>query len=459
MTRKQRVAGRASLHRFIAARSGNVAMMFALLTFPMVGFVGFAVDYSRATAAKSSLAATADAAVLAALAPRSQISGASASAQDAASKAAAEKFFATASLPAGTTLNSAVATITHTGGQAQASITDSVNIETTLARVFGISTIAMGGTAAAASGGTVSPQYIDIYVLADASASMGIGATANDQQIMFNTPGMDGGSNGCTVACHATGSDGLARSKGAVLRFDVIQTAIASMVAQARTANASGGKIRIGLYTFADAMRTEIDITSNLSSVATATANMQLAGSDAGTITNYALTSLQPKIQKTYVDGGATVTPSVYVMLMTDAVVNAVDNQAGGGWPRSPNFVAFSPHAVPDPWTPTHTGNDTMDLESVNPAWCQPLKDAGATILTLETPYVIPSSNLFNSWEDHTRFDYIKNTLKPIITGNMRSCASSAAMAFSADQPADIKNAVQTMFASVTGSVRPRLTQ
>ena len=438
--------------RFAAAQSGNVALLFALLAFPLIGFIGFAVDYSRALSVKSTLQATADAAVLAALAPRSQILGAGASAQDAASKAAAERYFASSALPAGTVLNSAVATVTRVNGQVQASIAYSVTIDTTLARVLGAATINMSGVSAAATG-AASPRYIDIYVLADASASMGIGATPADQTIMFNTAGMDGGSNGCTVACHAIGTDALARGHGAVLRFDVVRNAIASMVSQAQTANAGGGNIRVGLYTFGNALKTEIDITTSLNLVATATTNMQLAGFEAGTNTAYALTSLKAKIATPYGDGTTAANPLVFVMFMTDATGNSADNHSATNWTVSPNFVSYSPHSIPDP-----VGNGVMDLEGLNPAWCQPLKTAGANVMTLETQYVIPPNNLFNSWEEHSRYDYIKNTLKPNLTQNMKDCATAPTYAFSADQPADIQAAVQKMFAAAINT-NPRLTQ
>jgi Flp pilus assembly protein TadG len=52
------------LRRFAADRCGNVVMTFALSTIPIIGFVGAAVDYSRANSAKAAMQAAVDSAAL-----------------------------------------------------------------------------------------------------------------------------------------------------------------------------------------------------------------------------------------------------------------------------------------------------------------------------------------------------------------------------------------------------------
>jgi Flp pilus assembly protein TadG len=53
-----------TLARFRRSEGGNVVFMFALATIPMIGFVGAAVDYSRANSAKSAMQAAADSTAL-----------------------------------------------------------------------------------------------------------------------------------------------------------------------------------------------------------------------------------------------------------------------------------------------------------------------------------------------------------------------------------------------------------
>ena len=47
-------------HRFAAAREGNVALTFAIAVLPLLGFVGAAIDYSRAANARSAMQAALD---------------------------------------------------------------------------------------------------------------------------------------------------------------------------------------------------------------------------------------------------------------------------------------------------------------------------------------------------------------------------------------------------------------
>jgi len=54
----------ARLRTFGAARSGNVTVTFALATIPIIGFIGAAVDYSRASSAKTSMQAALDSTAL-----------------------------------------------------------------------------------------------------------------------------------------------------------------------------------------------------------------------------------------------------------------------------------------------------------------------------------------------------------------------------------------------------------
>ena len=53
-----------ALGAFRIARAGNVAITFALATLPIVGTVGFAVDYSHANSVKAAMQAALDSTAL-----------------------------------------------------------------------------------------------------------------------------------------------------------------------------------------------------------------------------------------------------------------------------------------------------------------------------------------------------------------------------------------------------------
>jgi Flp pilus assembly protein TadG len=55
---------RATVGRFIGAREGNIAVIFALSAIPIISFVGAAIDYTRANAARSSMQAALDSTAL-----------------------------------------------------------------------------------------------------------------------------------------------------------------------------------------------------------------------------------------------------------------------------------------------------------------------------------------------------------------------------------------------------------
>ena len=424
------------IRRLLADHGGNTGMIFAFALFPLMGMTGMAIDYSRALGAKASLDAIADSAVLAALAPRNVNVFSTADQQDNASKAAAIAMFSNGTKPAGVTVQSATASVSRANNAVTVSLTYSAGMDTTLAKIFGMTTIPLTGTAASSAAGL---RYVDIYVLADKSASMGIGASPADQSIMQSAIG-------CTLACHANNTDAGAHAAGATLRFDVVRSALSTIVSQAQSAG-SGNVVRFGIYSFADAMSTDIDITSNLSAVATAVSKMQLAGYDAGTNAAFALASLKSKITTAYGDGTSPGKPLVYVLFLTDAIGDSVDNTAAGPWNISSDFVPFTPHSIADP-----ANNGQMDLTGLNPAWCQPLKTAGATMLTLELQYTLPAAQVAYD----LRSQYINNTLKPLVAGNMQACASNTSLALSANLPADIQTAVQKLFAT-TLIASPRL--
>jgi Flp pilus assembly protein TadG len=55
---------RSAATRFVRADEGNIAVTFAIALVPILGFVGAAVDYTRANAARSSMQAALDSTAL-----------------------------------------------------------------------------------------------------------------------------------------------------------------------------------------------------------------------------------------------------------------------------------------------------------------------------------------------------------------------------------------------------------
>ena len=444
---------------FLRQEGGNFAILFAIFGTAAAIMFGVAISFAGLISVRDQLDSNADSAVLAAVSRSAIKAGTSSTAQIAASTAIAQHLFAGGTTPANTVVTTTSVNVTETSGVYVVTLSYTAQYTLPFGAILGISTLPVSATVSATSSaaGSSAPRYVDIYVLVDASASMGIGATMNDITLMDSTAGMDGASGGCSVACHAVGTDTIAHNAGATLRFDVVRNAVEQIAQSAEGLNASGPVvIRMGLYSFATGFSTLQDITSDIPQVYSAAQAMTLQGYDAGTNTTTALQALQNKINANdpvIGNGSSSGSPQVFVILATDAISNSTDNQSASTWVSSPTFVPFSPNAVPDP-----VNNGVMDLEGLDPSQCAPLKSAGINMMTLETTYLINPSDMVSGTSGALRYNYINSTLAGSTTSNMQACASSPAFALSASAPQDILNDMQQLFNTATQTT-PRLTQ
>ncbi|MBV1702124.1 MAG: VWA domain-containing protein [Hyphomicrobiales bacterium] len=436
---------------FARAEDGNFAMLFAFCSIALMGFVGAAIDYSSMTAAKSSLQSAADSAALAAVSHGAIIPNATAADQITNSTLVANRVFNSGRITNGAVVSTLNVNVTGSPGSYTATVAYKANYNLVFGAFVGLSSIAITGSATASSGQTSTsvPKYVDIYILADASGSMGIGATQGDIDAM--NAGI-----GCSLGCHATGTDATARTltnaisgKPVQLRFDVLKNSIVNIVNQAAAINATTPYIRIGIYSFATNFSTVIDLTADMNAVIAAANAMTLQGYDAGTNAATALSALQGKVA-TIGDGSSASQPLPFAILATDAVSNTTDNQSSSTWVMSPTLPNFLPSAVPDP-----VNNGVMELEGVDPNWCASLKSAGVRMMTLETQYLIAPVDLASN---NLRYNYINQNLLSQTSTNMQACASDPSMAMSAMAPNAIQNAMSMLFAKAT-AMSPHLTQ
>lgn len=436
---------------FARAEEGNFAILFAFSSIALLGFVGAAIDYSSMTAAKTSLQSSADSAALAAVSHGAILANATATDQIANSTSVATRVFNSGRVTNGAVVSSLDVNVTGSPGSYSATVAYNATYHLVFGAFVGLPSVAITGSATASSGqtATTTPKYVDIYILADASGSMGIGATQGDIDAM--NAGIS-----CSLGCHATGTDvtahtltNLVNGKPVQLRFDVLKNAIIQIANQAATINAGTPYIRIGIYTFATGFSTVIDLTSDMNAVIAAANAMTLQGNDAGTNAAVALSALQGKVV-TIGDGSSASQPLPFAILATDAVSNTTDNQSSSAWVMSSTLPYFAPSAVPDP-----VNNGVMELEGIDPNWCTSLKTAGVTLMTLETQYLIAPADLASN---NLRYNYINQYLLPQASANMQACASDPSMALSGMAPNQIQNAMTSLFAKAT-SMSPHLTQ
>ena len=205
------------IRRFRRDRRGNVAIMVAMFAIPMVVLIGWVVDYSMATTARTKLQASVDAAALAAVSVNSPIvytaKQMALNGTNGPVSGGATYLESMVSANAPTSLGATVTgtpTVTKSAYTVTATLTYSAQVPTTFLKIIGQNSFTV--TASSTASYTM-PIYISFYMLLDVSGSMSFPSTlaeqarlqaVNPDNMNPNTPGSNGYPNGCTFACHFT---------------------------------------------------------------------------------------------------------------------------------------------------------------------------------------------------------------------------------------------------------------
>jgi Flp pilus assembly protein TadG len=423
--------------RLCADRSGSIAIFVAIGAVPLVLAVGVAVDYSNAGRVRAQMTSAADAAALAAVARgATHYAMAGQNPQQVTHSTQIAHAAFQANLEASPTTNGVVLLprVTSNQRRVRAEVCFEAAVRTHVMTVVGYGSIPIRNCVTAAS---EPPRFVEINVLMDASGSMGIGATRADQLRMEATIG-------CAFGCHVNDSDRAARLAGATLRFDVIRNAVAGIVQQADSDATLRQQVRFNIYKFSNVMTQIADSRDPLHRIRQAVLGTEMDGMAQGAGTDFrsAIRDFAAAMPVSG-DGTSAASPVRFLLIMTDGIENSV-LLAGTNthwWvTQDPDFVPFPPVVV----------YNNQNMQGFNPTYCTAVKAKGATVMTLNTPYLVPPGTT------EPRFTQIRDILQPHITANMQSCASRPELAFSASDPDDIEAAVNQMF-SLTHGV-PRLT-
>ena len=250
----------------------------------------------------------------------------------------------------------------------------------------------------------------------------------------------------CGFACHSDKAPldyytvlQNARLKGAVitLRFDVIQSAMAQVVANMQTAAAKSGvpnQFSLGVFTFNSAISQVhpantggpfVEADSNLSQGLTDIQNIgtpavpDQANTDFPDAMNYLVSNVQPGG-----DGTTPTTPRKNLFIVTDGVEDYP--------PNGSRFIGQM----------TNPLNETV---------CQPLKAKNYAIYVLYTPYYpLPNPFYLNNG---ARAAVEQPVTSPTsVAAALQACASDPSYYYQASSAADINTAMQKMLASALNS-------
>src|SRR5665647_1407594 len=140
---------RRAARRFAGADQGNIAVIFAIACVPLISFVGAAIDYSRATAARSSMQSALDSTAL--MVSKDLTSGLITASQI---NAKAQAYFT--ALYTNTDANSVSVSATYTAGSSSSSstvqVTGSGSITTDFMKVAGFPTLGFNASSTATWG-------------------------------------------------------------------------------------------------------------------------------------------------------------------------------------------------------------------------------------------------------------------------------------------------------------------
>lgn len=440
--------------KFARDESGATFLLFALALMPVMLMLGAAVDYSRSTVARSALNSAADAAALTAVRQAAQAYAAGQSSwQTIGVQAGQSMFTANAATVTGVSVSTPSINISQSGAALTATLTYTGQVPTHFMSLAHVNSVTVGATVSASYTlpyYTALPTYTDIHIVIDVSQSMGIGATAADQQTMYNAIG-------CTLACHYTDIYGdvdnlaAARKSGATLRIDAVKSAIVSALTQASTAAPNSTQVRVAVYTMSNSLTTVHSLSTGISAAINAINGIDLSNTvnQGGTNISYSLQQLN-SLLATPGNGKSAGSPQGVVMLITDGVQDSTIELYNNG-KSSPFYVIQDPHFVvyaPDETFTQFAGNPIE--QGLDYSKCAPIKTKGYTMITLDVQYVVPTVGL--SVDDQARYGFISNSLLPYMSANMTSCATSGAYAYSANSPTQIAAALISMFTSKTSA-------
>lgn len=432
------------LNRFRGDKSGNIAVLFALASLPIMTAVGCAVDYSRATQLRSKLQSAIDAASVGSVAKSSPgFIAAGSMTSDGSIPAgvtdATNIFNANMNGVPGYTLNSMTAAMTKKASVITSTLNFSANMPTMFLGVIGKATIAVTGTSTAT---TSMPLYIDFYLLLDNSPSMGVGATPSDVSKMVNNT-----SDKCAFACHDLNDNNnyynLAKTLGVTTRIDVLRTATQSLMDTAATTQTYSSQFRMAIYDFGASsatigLRALFSLSASLSSAKSAAGNIDLMGvygnNDSYTADkDTPFSTLFPAINSAISAPGAgtSAAPLKYLFFVSDGVAD--EYNTGCLKSKASNNRCQSP---------------------INPALCTTLKNRGIKVAVLYTTYLdLPTNSWYNSWIKPFNTGPYGPSPNSEIAQNMQSCASPG-LYFEVSPTQGISEAMNALFQKAVADAR-----
>lgn len=449
----------------VADRRGAVAVTFAAMLTPMVISVGVAVEYSRASTARSELQQALDAASLdiATLIAASLRNGVPMSDADVSAKFTAAMQVRTAGQTlqrAGATVSDMTARQTVAAGTIRLDASAAASVPAGVGALLAMQSYAVHASARVSQ--SVAP-FMNVSLALDVSPSMAVAATpAEISRFATITAPTAGGA--CAFACHDTyygvNYYDIARNNGVRLRIDVMKTAAIDFANAVAARNLGPGQVSFTTYRFGAAASL---VTPQTTTVGTATS--AISGLDFDKMSQVAPTLPSPA--PTYLANGASAEhfpdtdyTRLFSMLNTSVPANgsgasAADRQQlviiiTDGVAHTPvplntyTSATYDYRSLPPGVQPSAAYGNSMGrlTAPIDPAVCSALKQRGVRVAVLNTPYYRMPPGLENAYAQ-----LIETNAPPdIVTDKLKACASSLDLYAEAPDAADIYPALLSLY-------------
>jgi Flp pilus assembly protein TadG len=337
-------------------RRGNVAVIFSLALFAVVGAVGSAIDYSRASSARAQAATVMDAAVLAAAIALRDDPSVLSDDDRASSLAEREVMRYYRGNKVDTDDLDIDVRLVASGNDTTIEATFAGDVDAAFVQLLGYPTIAYSGVASSVVAGT---PFIDVTLVVDTSASMALGASAADISRLRSQ-------FGCAFACHDNpGADSYswAKANGVKLRYDLVRETILNFADYIESFN-SGGRVQVQLYSFDNTLRQLSTLNASMSNLRKNLPTTPVTSSETEGATRFwEYGSKLSTVFKRSGDGSTRGKAMQIVLMLTDGV-----QDPNRTWTSKPSLRAL--------------------VREFDWAHCDAVRKAGATMGVVQVPYM-----------------------------------------------------------------------
>ena len=433
------------LRKFFRNEDGNIAMT-AGLTFPILVAMSMgALDYGTVLNRKQALDNAANTAALSAVneAVIAYKNLEEVDLEEMIKEVAEQSFAATASNIKNISASDIKANAKVEKNTLSVEVNYSATYDTVFGKFAGKDTLSVTGEASASAS---AEAYMNFTFLFDVSASMGIGASIDDQQKVADVAG------GCAFSCHINATDAApstydkARANDAVMRIDVAREAALNTLDIITKNTTKNNQFTAGAYIFDNEV---VEIANALDSRAsdmrhvgnTIRDNVFMRTSHGGTDLDEAMERMAALLP----EGGAGRSPDdrrQILVVLTDGVQDSALFYGGG---RGGHTLDRSTRAN---W-PYFRQSWAQYLYALDPKKCEALKEKNIEIFFVHTNYLIP---IVPEWRNHVKrmYGFIDTKLEPIMPRRFEDCTENPRSVFQASTPAEIESAFNELLSQTT---------